>query len=166
MAATHMDELTATGFASLAGTPAEVCRRLEKLDVEQVVVLTLKHGSPKVAQVLTEAVVSIAPLILTALTKREQQTLAKMMEVLVPHVPVPQHLLVEARMNAEACRAILESAAWLTAAEVAQIAGFLSQKWSSFTFFMVPKTIVRSSSRPEPPAFRAFPAFGRVPPLH
>ncbi|OYY87298.1 MAG: hypothetical protein B7Y61_05195, partial [Rhizobiales bacterium 35-66-30] len=46
------------------------------------------------------------------------------LELLVPHVPPPQHMLLEARMTAEARKAVLESGEWLTAAQIAEMAGF------------------------------------------
>lgn len=42
----------------------------------------------------------------------------------MPNVPLPQHMLIEARMAAEARKAVLESGEWLTAAQIAEMAGF------------------------------------------
>lgn len=42
----------------------------------------------------------------------------------MPNVPLPQHKLIEAHMAAEARKAVLESGDWLTAAQIAEMAGF------------------------------------------
>jgi hypothetical protein len=131
MATTYPDDLGPISFETLAGTATEVRKRLKAADDEQVVALTLAHGSPKLVQALAQAVTLIAPLILAKLTQRDQETLDKIVDALVPNVAPPQHLLVEARMNAEARRAVLDSAEWLPAAQVSELGGFSRQNASA-----------------------------------
>jgi hypothetical protein len=113
-----------SGFATLTGTPKQVREQLERLDAEQVIALTLEHGSGPAVRALAETFKSIAPLIKTILEQRQRKALDAILEALVPQVPLPQHALIEARMTAEARKAVLESGDWLTAAEVAKVAGF------------------------------------------
>ncbi|HEX7881276.1 MAG TPA: hypothetical protein VF499_00880, partial [Afipia sp.] len=130
--ATLMTEVTGgTGFETVAGTSAEVRRKLETLDPDQVVAFMVEHGDSKFARLIADTMVSIAPLVVATLARREKDALEKIVELLVPQMPPPQHLLIEARMNAEARKAVLESADWLTAAEIAEIAGFSAQNPST-----------------------------------
>ncbi|WP_341486984.1 hypothetical protein [Pararhizobium sp. A13] len=113
-----------SGFATLTGTPKQVGDQLDRLVAEQVIALTLEHGSGPAVRALAETVASIAPLVRTILERRQRETIQSIIEALVPQVPPPQHMLVEARMTADARRAVLESGDWLTAAQIAEVAGF------------------------------------------
>ena len=116
--------LELSGFGSITGTPEQVRKSLDGLGAEQVIALTLAHGSAAAVRALAETVVSIAPLVRAILEQRQKKALASIIEALVPEAPVPQHMLIEARMTAEARKAVLESGDWLTAAEIAKAAGF------------------------------------------
>jgi hypothetical protein len=52
-------------------------------------------------------------------------------EALVPDVPLPRHKLIEARMTAEARKRVLETGDWMTAAQIAEAAGFSSSNPSA-----------------------------------
>lgn len=116
--------LELSGFDSFTGTPEQVRKSLDGLGAEQVIALTLKHGSGPAVRALAETVVSIAPLVRAILERRQKKALDSIIEALVPEAPLPQHMLIEARMTAEARKAVLESGDWLTAAEIAKAAGF------------------------------------------
>lgn len=131
MAATFPTELTTIGFETLAGTASEVRRKLDAAGDDQVVAFTMEHGNKKLAKAVEEAIQAIAPLVLAAVARREQQALETIVDALVPQVPPPQHLLAEARMNAEARKHVLETADWLTAAQLSEIAGFSGQNASA-----------------------------------
>jgi len=113
-----------SGFATLTGTPKQVGDQLDRLAAEQVIALTLEHGSGPAVRALAETFVSIAPLVRNILQRRQRETIQSIIEALVPQIPPPQHMLIEARMTAEARKAVLESGDWLTAAQVAEIVGF------------------------------------------
>ncbi|MFG1466346.1 hypothetical protein V5F77_26220 [Xanthobacter sp. DSM 24535] len=114
------------GFATMTGTPEQVRHRLDHLGgkPKQVIALTLEHGSEPAVRALAETFESIAPLVGAILARRETEAMQSILELLVPHVPPPQHMLLEARMTAEARKAVLESGEWLTAAQIAEMAGF------------------------------------------
>jgi len=131
MATAFTDSVGGTGFDTVSGTSAEVRHKLEMLDPEQVVAFMVEHGDAKFARLIADTMVSIAPFIVATLARREKDALEQIVELLVPQVPPPRHLLMEARMNAEARKAVLESADWLTAAEVAEVAGFSAQNPST-----------------------------------
>jgi len=109
---------------TLAGTPEQVRTGLGRLKAEQVVALTIEHGSESAAKALAQVVASLAPLVGAILKRRQDETFNSIIEALVPEVPPPHHKLLEARMVADARKAVLESGDWLTAAEVAKVAGF------------------------------------------
>ena len=131
MASAATETIDASGFHMVSGTPDQVRRRLENSEADQVVALTLEHGDEKTARFFAETVFSIAPLVSAALARSEQESLETIVGALVPRRLPPPHLLVEARMNGEVRRAVLESGDWLTAAQVAEIAGFKSQNPSA-----------------------------------
>lgn len=131
VATAHTDELSTISFETLSGSASEVCKKLKVADDEQVIAVTLAHGNARFAQTLAEAVKLITPLILLSLERRERETLDKLVDALVPQVPLPQHLLLEARMNAQARTAAFETTDWLTAAQVSEAAGFRGQNLST-----------------------------------
>jgi hypothetical protein len=118
-------------FETLSGTATEVRKQLKTADGEQVVALTLEHGNPKTTQALAQALTLLAPMILSTLMRREREAIDKIVDALVPSVPLPQHLIVEAQMNAEARTAVLEASEWLTAAQLSGLAGFSGQNASA-----------------------------------
>ncbi|WP_245262772.1 hypothetical protein [Ensifer sp. BR816] len=109
---------------TLTGTPEQVRTGLGRLKAEQVVALTMEHGSESAAKAFAQTVAGLAPLIGAILKRRQDETFNTIIEALVPEVPPPHHRLLEARMVADARKAVLESGDWLTAAEVAKVAGF------------------------------------------
>jgi hypothetical protein len=118
--------LELSGFGTFTGTPEQVRKSLDRLGAEQVVALTLEHASAPAVRALAETVVSIAPLVRTILERRQKELIHSIVEALVPEVPPPQHMLIEARMTAQARKEVLESGDWLTAAQIADVAGFSS----------------------------------------
>src|SRR5580704_5880034 len=118
--------LELSGFGTFTGTPEQVRKSLDRLGAEQVIALTLEHASASAVRALAETVVSIAPLVRTILERRQKELIHSIVEALVPEVPPPQHMLIEARMTAQARKEVLESGDWLTAAQIAEVAGFSS----------------------------------------
>lgn len=110
--------------ATLTGTPGEVSRQLGAVEATQVVALALRHGSAATAEVVGQVLERLPALIGSIVERRQQAALESIVAALVPQVPPPRHLLAEARMTASARQAVLESADWLTAAQLAQLAGF------------------------------------------
>jgi len=113
-----------SGVGTVTGTPDEVRKKLARLRVDQVVALTLQHSSTEHAHVFLDAVVGLAALIPAIIKHRHEAKYQSIIEAIVPDVPLPQHKLIEARMTAEARKSVLETGDWMTAAEVAKIAGF------------------------------------------
>src|ERR1700687_2209516 len=122
--ATTDEAIELSGVGTLTGTPEQVRSGLSRLHAERVVALTLEHGNDAAVRALAETVANLAPLVRTILERRQHEALESIIEALVPDVPPPQHKLVEARMTAESRKAVLESGDWLTAAQIAEMAGF------------------------------------------
>ncbi|SIO36335.1 hypothetical protein SAMN05443247_04442 [Bradyrhizobium erythrophlei] len=113
-----------SGVGTLTGTPEQVRTGLSRLRAEQVIALTFEHGSEAAARALAGTVANLAPLVRSVVERRQEEAFRSIIEALVPEVPPPHHKLVEARMTAEARKAALESGDWLTAVQIAEMAGF------------------------------------------
>ena len=74
---------------------------------------------------LAETLERSAPHVGAILARRRTEAMQSILELLVPQVPPPQHMLLEAPMT-EARKAVLESGDWLTAAQIAEMVGFSS----------------------------------------
>jgi hypothetical protein len=118
------DVIEFSGVGTLTGTPEQVRTGLSRLRAEQVIALTLEHGSESAVKALAQTVAGLAPLVGAILKRRQDAAFNSIIEALVPDVPLPHHKLVEARMAADARKSVLESGDWLTAAHVAKMAGF------------------------------------------
>lgn len=112
------------GISTLAGDPEEVRRQLHKVDAEQVVAVALAHATPREAAAIAETFGSIAELVKTIVGAHHRQSLEAIVGALVPKAPPTPNELREATMLARARTAVLESGDWMTAAEIASVAGF------------------------------------------
>jgi hypothetical protein len=131
MAATSTREFAALGVEPLAGQAREIGERLKAGEDGQIVAFRLEHAGKGVATAFAETVRLIAPMIFRKLADRETATLEKLIDALVPTVSPPEHMLTEARMNAEARMAVLHGAEWVSAARLSEIAGFSGQNASA-----------------------------------
>ncbi|MFB9262229.1 hypothetical protein ACFFWD_03445 [Bradyrhizobium erythrophlei] len=123
--------LELSGVGTISGTPEEVRRRLARLPAEQVVALTLQHSNKAAVRALLDTVANLAPLVSSIIEHRQDAMFRSIIEALVPDVPPPQHKLIEARMTAEARKRVIESGEWMTATEIAEMAGFSSSNPSA-----------------------------------
>lgn len=111
------------GPATLVGTPREVRSRLDHSTAEQVIVLPVKRTDARHAGLLAQTLAIIVPFIDAALREQNDQTLKALVNAVVPKAPPTPTLLKEAAMLARSRKAVLEGADWLTAAQVAKLAG-------------------------------------------
>ena len=110
--------------SALAGTPEEVQIRLGESHAERVLVVAFSHIRPDVFQSLAENFTNVASSMCDLLQERQDRSaLERLAEVLVPRIPPSPRLLREAAMRVRARKALLESGDWLTAANVAELAG-------------------------------------------
>src|ERR1700730_4871748 len=122
--ATADEAIKLSGVGTLTGTPEQVRTGLGRPHAERVVAFTWEHGNDAAVRVLVETVANLAPLVRAIIERRQDDTLHSIIEALVPEVPPPQLKLVEDRMTADSRKAVLESGDWLTAAQIAEMAGF------------------------------------------
>jgi hypothetical protein len=111
-------------FTTLEGTPGEVRKELTHSKAERVIALAFTHENEQVADAMASALTGLGALISELSAERPQESLRNVIGALAPSVPLPTHMLTEARMAAHARRAVLNSAEWLTAAQIAEQAGF------------------------------------------
>jgi len=112
------------GVSTLVGTPKEVQDRLRKSHADQVLVLAFEHVNNALLSTVAENMSNVVSSMFELLLKRQdREVVAHLADALVPRKPVSPRLLKEAMMLAQARRAVLESGDWLTAADLAQLAG-------------------------------------------
>jgi hypothetical protein len=145
MAATSPSEFATLGIEPLAGPAREIGERLKAGADGQIVAFRLEHAGKGVASAFAETVRLIAPMIFRKLADRETATLEKLIDALVPTVSPPEHMLTEARMNAEARIAVLEGAEWISAARLSEIAGF--SKTEAIYIQVMPSIRMRNTVR-------------------
>ena len=118
------DGLVVSSVGTLAGTPGEIGEQLRHSGAERAIALTFAHESEGTVRVIAEALGNLAPMVAGLVKRRQREALDKIVDALVPTVPLPEHMLVEARMTAHARSEVLASGDWLTAAQLAELAGF------------------------------------------
>jgi hypothetical protein len=110
--------------STFAGSPGEVGRQLDKLGSDQVVAVALGRISPREAGVIAETIANIVQLVGLKYVRHEREVLASLVEALVPEAPPTPVQLKEAVMLGRARAAVLDEPHWLTAAQIAELAGF------------------------------------------
>ena len=104
------------GFYAVAGTPQEVRDHLA---------VSFRQLDPQAFQSLAENMGHVASSLLEALSQRQDQaSMQRLAEALVPPAPASPRLLREAAMLVAARKAVLASGDWLSATELASLAGF------------------------------------------
>jgi len=112
------------GISTLAGGPEEVREQLGAVHAEQVVAVTLEHATPREAAAIADTFAGIAGLVKTIVGKQHRESLDAIVEALVPRTPPTPNELKEATMLVRARTAVIGSGDWMTAAEIASVAGF------------------------------------------
>lgn len=113
-----------SSVGTLSGTPREIGEQLRRSGAQRAIALTFAHENERTVRAIAEALGSLAPMVAGLIKRRQREALDKIVDALVPSVPLPEHMLVEARMTAHARGEVLASGDWLTAAQVAELAGF------------------------------------------
>jgi hypothetical protein len=120
------------GVSTLVGTPKEVQAHLGNSHADRVLVVAFDHIKPHDFQALAENFTHVASSMFGVLLERQdRESLERLAEVLVPRTPPSPRLLKEAAMLVRARKAVLESGDWLTAADIAQLAGLSTRNPSA-----------------------------------
>ena len=122
---------TLSSVGTLAGTPINIVKQLRQSGSEQVIALTFAHESERTVRIIADTLGSLAPMMAALVKRRQRETLDKIVDALVQTVVPPEHLMVEARMTAQARNEVLASGDWLTAAQIAELAGFSASNLSA-----------------------------------
>lgn len=109
---------------TLTGTPGEIGRELASSRAQEAIALTFAHADARAARAIAETLGNLAPMVASVIARRQHDAFSRIIDALVPAAPPPRHMLVEARMAGQARTVVLESGEWLTAAQVAELAGF------------------------------------------
>ena len=120
-----------SSVGTLSGTPREIGEQLRRSGAQRAIALTFAHENERTVRAIAEALGSLAPMVAGLIKRRQREALDKIVDALVPSVPLPEHMLVEARMAAHARGEVLASGDWLTAAQVAELAGFSTSNLSA-----------------------------------
>jgi hypothetical protein len=119
------------GVSTWVGTPREVRSRLNHSQAERVLMVTFEHLKPSHLDTVTETFANMASMLSTFVAHRDREDLERLADVLVPRTPPSPRLLRETAMLVRARNAVLESGDWLTAAQVAQLAGLSTRNPSA-----------------------------------
>ncbi|KLU20643.1 XRE family transcriptional regulator [Caballeronia mineralivorans PML1(12)] len=119
------------GVSTLVGTPQEVRNRLSHSHAQCVLVVAFEHMKPVHLDAVTEAFANMASMLGVFVEHRDREALERLADLLVPRTPPSPRLLRETAMLVCARNAVLESGDWLTAAEVAQLAGLSTRNPSA-----------------------------------
>lgn len=111
---------------TLAGSPADITDGLRELapDSFRVVAVTVPTRESGFAREVESAVVNIASMVETIVGRKSHESFQQIVEALVRPVVPTATALVEARMLASAKNAVLQSKDYVTAKEIAEIAGY------------------------------------------
>lgn len=102
-----------------------------KSDSGRVLALALGRVSEASAKAIEQTLTQLLPFITQTIDRSQRASLEAIVQALVPKVPPPTHLLTEARMKAQARAAVLNGAQWLTAAQLAELAGLSTRNPSA-----------------------------------
>lgn len=98
----------------------------------RVLLVEFSGMEPGALQALADNIANVASSMATLLVERQPpQVLARLAEAMLPNTPPSPHLLKEAAMLVRARTAVLQSGDWLTAAQVAELAGLSTRNPSA-----------------------------------
>ncbi|MFC5696194.1 hypothetical protein ACFPU0_11570 [Pseudomonas sp. GCM10022186] len=117
--------------STVTGDLKAVSAQLSAENAEQVVAITVDHASGETLATLGEALEAAARFMTETMLNPQQATVEQLVSLLLPKVPIRPGALKEAQMLAMAKKAILESGDWLSARDIATLAGLTSENPSS-----------------------------------
>lgn len=110
-------------LCSFSGSAEEVRHRLRAMDDGQVVAFSLEGLNEHEAKAFEQVVVQIMDLTEGSFASLSTTALSGLVEILLPKQSPGPALLIEAKMLWRAKMAVIQGAEWLTAAQVAAVAG-------------------------------------------
>jgi hypothetical protein len=156
-----MDRVELTGIAAVSGTAREVAGKLAEGTNQQVVAFTLPRASGQQRDAIASTLETLVKMTSGQLIRRDEEALETLVRLFLPAITEPQSTLREAAMIAKARATVLESAEWLTAAQVAELAGLSAANPNAQTTRW--KKEERIFSVKQPGCVELFPAYGLDP---
>lgn len=109
----------------LSGERGDVLKALKKSQAEKLLVVQVDHFQPKEFEHFADNIGQLAMSLREYFTEEfSQKKMQELVENFAPSQVAKPHLLREAVMESRARKAVLNSGDWLTAAQVAELAGF------------------------------------------
>jgi hypothetical protein len=113
------------------GSAQELAPSLENSEAKALVFVSLSRGDDERTRTRFEALKRASEFIDVLIDKRQENNWETLIEALTPDVPLTSNKLIEARMFAQAMKAILESGDFAKAANIAEVAHFSIRNPSS-----------------------------------
>jgi len=111
-------------IATLKGSPKELSEKIYKIQAKHALLITFEHIKQQDLDALSHNLLQLTSSMMELLTQdQEKKTLQKVVELLMPERPPSARQFKEALRLVKAQRALLDSGDWLSAADIAQLAG-------------------------------------------
>ena len=118
-------------FLVRSGTVSQVREELITLKSARAILLAFDHDKEAAFLTIAQGLESFTPMFNALVPDKQLAFITRLMEAMIPNVPVPQHIMAEASMRIQAKAAVLRESEWLTASRVAELAGFSSSNPSA-----------------------------------
>ena len=117
-----MDRVELTGITAVVGTAHEVRNKLNLAKNQQVVAFLLPHSSVEQRAAITQTMETLIEITIGRSISRKREVLESLVNAFCPALAEPKSVRREAEMVAKARADVIESAEWLSAAQVAGLA--------------------------------------------
>lgn len=118
-------------FLIRSGTVSQVQEELITLKSARAILLAFDDDKEAAFRTIAQGLESFAPMFNALVPDQQLGLMTRLMDAMIPNVPVPHHIMAEASMRIQAKAAVLRLSEWLTASQVAELAGFSSSNPSA-----------------------------------
>jgi hypothetical protein len=115
-------QISEFGAKIIVGTGSEVSRRLHRLSAHRVLAVTLTDDAE--SAMLEDVVRKVAEFLPHIVRQRQKESLEKIVGALLPEIVIPSAALIQARMMMDAKSKILQAGDFVSAIEIAKLAGY------------------------------------------
>lgn len=118
----HANQISESGTKILVGTGREVSRRLHRSSAYRALAVTLTDDAE--SAVLEDVFRKVAEFLPHIVRQRQKESLEKIVGALLPEIVIPNAALIQARMMMDAKSKILQGGDFVSAIEIAKLAGY------------------------------------------
>jgi len=115
---------TGTSFRSLSGPLSRIAKALGGDKDAHVLAIEFTPEQRHLEGSLVKAIDLLASMISSGTTKRQEERIRRLGELLIEEVELPPTVIKEATMRADTVRHLVEHGKWLTAAQIAKQGGY------------------------------------------